>query len=93
MIDGGMFFRTTKGGRMMFVHHTTGKGPATISIATDGRSDVEVMLPEELEGDGLFFGHPKPVKPQGACFRIGCLTRFCADVKRTFHVFGEFRPD
>ena len=49
--DGGMHFRTAKGGKMEFVHHATGKVLATVSIATEGRSEVQVTLPEEIEGD------------------------------------------
>ena len=49
--DGGMHFRTAKGGKMEFVHHATGKVLATVSIATEGRLEVQVTLPEEIEGD------------------------------------------
>ena len=49
--DGGMQFQTAKGGNMEFVHHATGKVLATVSIATEGRSEVQVTLPEEIKGD------------------------------------------
>ena len=46
-----MHFQTAKGGNMEFVHHATGKVLATVSIATEGRSEVQVTLPEEIKGD------------------------------------------
>ena len=49
--DGGMHFRTAKGGKLEFVQHTTGKVLATICIADEGRSEVQVTLPEEIEGE------------------------------------------
>ena len=49
--DGGMRVRTAKGSEMEFVHHSTGKLLATVCIATGGRSEVQVTLPEEIKGD------------------------------------------